>query len=139
MHAFASDPERGLFILIYLMVVVGASLTLFAFRAPEVRSKISFSLLSRETFVLVNNILLTASAATVLLGTLFPLLLESLNMGMISVGPPYFNTLFVPMAWLLMFALGFGVLLNWKTGNAQWLIKQVRWIGLSSILIAFVL
>ena len=136
-HAFASDPERGLFILIYLMVVVGASLTLFAFRAPEVRSKISFTLLSRETFLLINNILLTACAATVLLGTLFPLLLESLDMGMISVGPPYFNTLFVPMALMLMFALGFGILLNWKNGNAQWLIRQVRWILLTSLLIAF--
>lgn len=136
-HAFASDPERGLFILIYLMVVVGASLTLFAFRAPEVRSKIRFTLLSKETFLLINNVLLTASAATVLLGTLFPLLLESLDMGMISVGPPYFNTLFVPMALALVFALGFGVLLNWKSGSLSWLIQQTRWIFLASVTIAF--
>ena len=135
-HAFASDPERGLFILIYLLAVVGASLTLFAFRAPEVRNKISFSFLSRETFLLLNNILLTASAATVLLGTLFPLLLESLDMGMISVGPTYFNALFVPMAMLLVFALGFGTLLNWKQGSGRWLIKQTRWSLLTSILIA---
>ncbi len=132
-HAFANDPERGVFILLYLMIVVGASLTLFALRAPEVRSRISFSIVSRETLLLVNNILLTASAATVLLGTLFPLLLESLDMGMISVGPPYFNFVFVPMAMLLAFALGFGVLLNWKNGSAQWLVQQTRWIFIASL------
>nr|MDT0251957.1 heme lyase CcmF/NrfE family subunit [Endozoicomonas sp.] len=132
-HAFANDPERGLFILIYLMVVVGASLTLFALRAPEVRSRISFTVVSRETLLLVNNILLTASAATVLLGTLFPLLLESLDMGMVSVGPPYFNFVFVPMAMMLAFALGFGTLLNWKNGSVRWLVQQTRWIFLASL------
>ena len=95
-------------------------------------------MLSRETFLLINNILLTLSAATVLLGTLFPLLLESLDMGMISVGPPYFNALFVPMALLLVFALGFGVLLNWKSGKGQWLIQQTRWVLLVSLLVALV-
>ena len=129
-HAFANDPERGVFILIYLMIVVGASLALFALRAPRVGSRIHFTALSRETLLLVNNILLTASAATVLLGTLFPLLLESLDQGMISVGPPYFNTMFVPMTLLLAFALGVGVLLNWKGSSAQWLISQTRWIVL---------
>lgn len=133
-HAFANDPERGVFILSYLMVVVGASLTLFALRAPEVRRRVSFSMVSRETLLLVNNILLTISAATVLLGTLFPLLLESFDMGMVSVGPPYFNFVFVPMAMLLAFALGFGVLLNWKNGSVKWLISQTRWIFLVSII-----
>lgn len=132
-HAFANDPERGVFILIYLLVVTGASLILFALRAPQVGSRVHFSALSRETLLLVNNILLTASAATVLLGTLFPLLLESLDMGMISVGPPYFNTMFVPMTLLLAFALGFGVLLNWKSGSIQWLIGQTRWIMLACL------
>ena len=130
-HAFANDPERGVFILIYLMVVVGASLTLFALRAPGVGSRIHFTALSRETLLLVNNILLTASAATVLLGTLFPLLMDALDQGMISVGPPYFNTMFVPMTLLLAFALGVGVLLNWKGSSAQWLISQTRWIVLA--------
>ena len=129
-HAFANDPERGVFILFYLMVVVGASLTLFALRAPGVGSRIHFTALSRETLLLVNNILLTASAATVLLGTLFPLLMDALDQGMISVGPPYFNTMFVPMTLLLAFALGVGVLLNWKGSSAQWLISQTRWIVL---------
>ncbi len=136
-HAFANDPERGVFILFYLMVVVGASLTLFALRAPGVDSCIQFAALSRETLLLVNNILLTASAATVLLGTLFPLLLESLDLGMISVGPPYFNTMLVPMTLLLAFALGIGVLLNWKRGTAQWLISQTRWIVMTCVIGGF--
>ena len=137
-HAFANDPERGLFILVYLMVVVGASLTLFAFRAPAIRSHITFNWVSRETLLLINNILLIVSAATVLLGTLFPLLLESLDMGMISVGPPYFNSLIVPMGMLLAFAMGLGVLVNWKTGNLRWLIKQIRWIFPISLVVGFV-
>ena len=136
-HAFANDPERGVFILFYLMVVVGASLTLFALRAPGVDNRIQFAALSRETLLLVNNILLTASAATVLLGTLFPLLLESLDLGMISVGPPYFNAMFVPMTLLLAFALGIGVLLNWKRGTAQWLISQTRWIVMTCVIGGF--
>ncbi len=132
-HAFANDPERGLFILIYLLVVIGCSLTLFAFRAPVVKGRVSFNGLSKETLLLLNNILLVVSAATILLGTLFPLLLESLDMGMISVGPPYFNALFVPMAMLLAFALGIGVLVNWKSGSMRWLTGQVRWVLLASI------
>ena len=132
-HAFASDPARGLFILVYLMVVVGASLTLFAFRAPQMRSRITFSLLSRETLLLVNNILLITSCATVLLGTMFPLLVDALDLGMISVGPPYFNALFVPQVLLLALALGVGILLNWKSGSISWLVHQVRWILLVSV------
>ena len=131
-HAFASDPTRGLFILVYLLVVVGASLTLFAFRAPQVRSSIRFGLLSRESLLLVNNVVLVTSCATVLLGTMFPLLLDALDLGMISVGPPYFNTVFVPLAMILALALGFGILLNWKNNSSRWLIKQVRWILLAS-------
>ncbi|MGI9278974.1 MAG: heme lyase CcmF/NrfE family subunit [Endozoicomonas sp.] len=132
-HAFASDPQRGLFILGYLLVVVGASLTLFAFRAPEVRSKISFSLLSRETLLLLNNIILVTSCATVLLGTMFPLLLDALDMGMISVGPPYFNLLFIPLSMLLAACLGIGILVNWKKGSVSWLKQQVRWIFVVSL------
>ncbi len=140
-HAFASDPARGLFILVYLMVVVGASLALFAVRAPQMGSRITFSLLSKETLLLVNNILLAVSCATVLLGTMFPLLVDALGLGMISVGPPYFNALFVPLALLLGFALGIGVLLNWKRSSFSDLLQQVRWIAPASVLggVAFAL
>ncbi|MRI32424.1 heme lyase NrfEFG subunit NrfE [Endozoicomonas sp. OPT23] len=133
-HAFASDPMRGLFVLGYLMLVVGASLTLFAFKAPEIRSKITFNLLSRETLLLVNNVLLITSCATVLLGTMFPLLVDALDLGMVSVGPPYFNMLFVPMALMLAFALGIGIMLNWKKGTVSWLVQQLRWVFVVSAL-----
>ncbi|MDD7805565.1 MAG: heme lyase CcmF/NrfE family subunit [Endozoicomonas sp. (ex Botrylloides leachii)] len=127
-HAFANDPERGVFILIYLLFIVGCSLTLFAFKAPTVSTSIRFAWLSKETLLLLNNILLIVSASTVLLGTLFPLLLESLDRGMISVGPPYFNAFFVPIAMLLALTLGIGVLTHWKGNTLIWFIKQVQWI-----------
>ena len=114
-------------------MVIGGSLTLFAVRAPTVKNAVQFSWLSRETLLLINNVMLTISAATVLLGTLFPLIMESLNLGMISVGAPYFNTVFIPMALILFFALGLGVLLNWKSGTITWLIQQIRWIALASM------
>ena len=95
-HAFATDPRRGVFILIFLCVVVGGSLTLFAMRAGKVRSGGTFTLMSRETFLLFNNVLLTTAAASVLLGTLYPLIVDALNLGKLSVGPPYFNAVFVP-------------------------------------------
>ena len=138
-HAFASSPERGIFILGYLALVIGGSLTLFSIKAPNLRSRAFFDIVSRETLLLVNNVLLTTAAATVLIGTLFPLILESLNMGMVSVGSPYFNALFVPLSLLLMLTLGFGVLLNWKQGSAKWLWQQTRWIGLLSLIGGFAL
>ena len=137
-HAFANDPERGVFILVYLLLVVGCSLTLFAFRAPEVKNRITFSWLSKETLLLVNNVLLTISASIVLLGTLFPLIIESLDMGMISVGPPYFNILFVPMIMLLALALGVGVIVNWKSSAIVWFTTQVRWIFIISVVVGVV-
>ena len=94
-HAFASDPERGLFILIFLMIVVGGSLTLYAWRAPGIRSVPGFNPVSRESALLINNVLLVTTTATVLLGTLYPLFIDALGLGKISVGPPYFNTIFI--------------------------------------------
>ncbi|MEY3273775.1 MAG: hypothetical protein RLZZ341_2681, partial [Pseudomonadota bacterium] len=96
-HAFATDPARGLFILAFLVVVVGASLALYAWRAPSVGLGARFALLSRETLLLSNNVLLLVACAAVLLGTLYPLVLDSLGLGKISVGPPYFDAVFVPL------------------------------------------
>jgi len=96
-HAFATDPERGVFILIFLLMVVGGSLTLFAMRAPVVKSQVGFGLWSRETLLLVNNLLLVVATAMILLGTLYPLLLDALSGAKLSVGPPYFNAMFVPL------------------------------------------
>ena len=90
-HAFATDPRRGVFILILLAIVVGSSLTLFAWRAPKVSLGGGFALISRETLLLVNNVLLVVAAGSILLGTLYPLIIDALGLGKLSVGPPYFQ------------------------------------------------
>ena len=113
-HAFATDPTRGLFILIFLVVVIGGSLTLYAVRAPSVLSKPVFGWWSREVLLLVNNVILTVAAITVLLGTLYPLIIDALGMGRISVGPPYFNAMFIPLMCILFVFLGFAASSKWK-------------------------
>ncbi len=127
-HAFASDPARGLFILIFLAVVVGGSLLLYAVRAPTVKSSATFELVSRESFILLNNVLLVVTAASILLGTLYPLVIDALGMGKISVGPPYFNAVFIPLMAPLAFAVGLGMLLRWKKDSIRQLALRVRWI-----------
>ncbi|MDR0529457.1 MAG: heme lyase CcmF/NrfE family subunit [Zoogloeaceae bacterium] len=113
-HAFASDPARGVFILIFLAVVLGLSLLLFVWRAPSVGLGGRFALFSRESFLLANNVLLAAAGGTVLLGTLYPLIVDAWNAGKISVGPPYFEAVFVPMMWPLLFLLGVIPFVRWK-------------------------
>jgi cytochrome c-type biogenesis protein CcmF len=104
-HAFAADPSRGMFILIFLLFVVGGSLTLFALRAPVVKSQVGFALWSRETLLLANNLVLVVAASMILLGTLYPLVLDALTGAKLSVGPPYFNALFMPLMALLMLVM----------------------------------
>ncbi len=113
-HAFASDPQRGLFILTFLSLVIGGSLLLYALRAPKEETGQPFAAASRETLLLVNNLLLTAAAAMVLLGTLYPLLAEALNLGKISVGPPYFGLLFTVLMAPLVLLVPFGPLTRWQ-------------------------
>ncbi|MGR9071889.1 MAG: heme lyase CcmF/NrfE family subunit [Gammaproteobacteria bacterium] len=132
-HAFASDPARGLFILIFLGVVVGGSLLLYAFQAPRVKSAASFNPVSRESVILLNNVLLLVAAACILLGTLYPLVIDSLGQGKISVGPPYFNAVFIPVTAPLAILVGFGVLLRWKRDDLGALAKRVRLILLFSL------
>ncbi|MCQ4314806.1 heme lyase CcmF/NrfE family subunit [Stutzerimonas zhaodongensis] len=124
-HAFATDPERGVFILAFLLLVVGGSLTLFALRAPVVKSQISFGLWSRETLLLVNNLLLVVATSMILLGTLYPLLLDALSNTKLSVGPPYFNAMFLPLVGALMLAVGVGVLVRWKDTPTKWLLGML--------------
>jgi cytochrome c-type biogenesis protein CcmF len=124
-HAFASDPTRGIFILAFLLVVIGGSLMLYAWKAPKIKSDVHFSLVSRETGLLINNVLLVSAAATVLLGTLYPLFLDALNMGKISVGPPYFNSVFVPLTLPLAAMVGIGALTRWKSDNVQRILKPL--------------
>jgi cytochrome c-type biogenesis protein CcmF len=113
-HAFASDPTRGVFILAYLFLVVGGSLTLFAIRAPAMVQGSTFSGISRETLLLLNNLLLVVIAAMVLTGTLYPLLLDALDAGKISVGPPYFGTLFAILLAPIAILLPLGFYIKWQ-------------------------
>ena len=122
-HAFANDPERGLFVLVFLAVIVGGSLTLYALRAPVVKSEVGFSWLSRETLLMGNNIILSVVMLTVLLGTLYPLIADALHWGKISVGPPYFNFFFLPLMGLLCLLMAFGPVANWKRTSLQQILK----------------
>jgi len=126
-HAFATDPKRGLFILAFLAIVIGSSLTLYAWRAPKVGLGARFALLSRETFLLVNNVLLLAAMGAVFLGTLYPLVLDALGLGKISVGPPYFDTVFLPLMAPLVFLMGVGPLARWKQAELPDLVTRLRW------------
>lgn len=126
-HAFATDPKRGLFILVYLAVVIGGSLTLYAWRAPRVGLGGRFAFVSRESMLLVNNVLLIAATGSVLLGTLYPLFLDALGMGKLSVGPPYFDTVFVPLMTPALFLMGIGPLAQWKQASLPDLAIRVRW------------
>ena len=132
-HAFASDPARGLFILVFLAVVVGGSLLLYAIRAPSVKSSATFDLVSKESVILLNNVLLVVTAASILLGTLYPLVIDALGLGKISVGPPYFNAVFIPLMAPLAIAVGIGMLLRWKRDEFSRLFGQVRWLIAASV------
>ncbi len=127
-HAFATDPKRGIFILIFLVLVVGSSLTLYAWRAPKSALGGKFSLTSRETFILLGNVFLVVSAASVLLGTLYPLLIDALHLGKISVGPPYFNSVFVPIMIPLLVLMGIGPWTSWKNSNLLAVVKRL-WVA----------
>ncbi len=118
-HAFATDPRRGIFVLVFLTLVVGASLTLFAWRAPKVGLGGSFAALSRESLLLTNNVLLAVAAGAVLIGTLYPLFLDALDLGKISVGPPYFEAVFTPLMVPLLILIGIGPYARWKVARTS--------------------
>ena len=126
-HAFATDPKRGLFILIFLAIVVGGSLLLYAWRAPRVGLGGGFAMVSRESMLLANNVLLVVALGSVLLGTLYPLCLDALGLGKLSVGPPYFDTVFVPLMTPAIFLMGIGPLAQWKQADLPSLATRLRW------------
>jgi cytochrome c-type biogenesis protein CcmF len=126
-HAFASDPTRGVFILALLVVVIGGALGIYAWRAPGLDRNAGFKAVSRETFILVNNILLSVATGLILLGTLYPLLLDALNMGKISVGKPYFDTVFIIPMIPLVLACGVGMHTAWKSADPAQLLRKLRW------------
>jgi cytochrome c-type biogenesis protein CcmF len=135
-HAFAADPERGYFILVFLVMVVGGSLLLFMIRAQALKSESRFDLYSREMFLLLNNIVLICATGLVLAGTLYPILFDVLGWGKISVGPPYFNTVFVPISLLLMLFTGIGPLVNWKRHQMALLRRTLLQALVISLLLA---
>ena len=135
-HAFATDPRRGLFILAFLIVVVGGSLALYAWRAPKVGLGARFGLVSRETMLLGNNVCFVVAMLSVLLGTLYPLLLDTLGLGKISVGPPYFDTVFVPLMTPIVFLMGVGPLARWKQAELPDLARRLRWAAVVAVVAA---
>src|SRR5258705_3334860 len=139
-HAFAVDPKRGLFILAFLVTVVGGSVTLYAIRVPLIRSRVHFSGLSREVLLLVNNLLLVVAMAVVLLGTLYPLAYEWLTGGgKFSVGPPYFNAIFIPLMAVLAIVLGIGPSARWKRTSAALLWQKLGAVFAASFVIGVAL
>lgn len=142
-HAFANDPKRGVFILVFLTLVIGGSLALYAWRAKQVGLGSKFELLSRESLLLTNNVLLTVAAVSVLLGTLYPLFIDALNLGKLSVGPPYFNTVFVPLMAPAMFLIGVGPIARWKQAKLPELATRLKWAFalslISGVLLPFVI
>ena len=138
-HAFASDPKRGVFILVFLAVVVGASLTLFAWRAPRVALGGRMELVSRESFLLANSVLLVVATAAVLLGTIYPLIIDALNMGKLSVGPPYFNAVFAPLLVPTVFLMIPGSVARWRDANVREIAHKLRWTFAGAAVLALLL
>ncbi len=132
-HAFANDPKRGIFILAFLSFVIGGSLLLYAWRAKQVGLGGKFDLISRESMLLSNNVLLAVAAGSVLLGTLYPLIIDVLGMGKLSVGPPYFNSVFVPLMVPAVFLMGVGPIARWKKASLPDLAVRLRWAFIASL------
>jgi cytochrome c-type biogenesis protein CcmF len=140
-HAFASDPKRGIFILAFLLIVVGGSLLLYAIRAKNVGLGSKFELLSRESFLLTNNVLLIVAAGSVLIGTLYPLFIDLISGGTqkLSVGPPYFNAVFVPLMAPAAFLIGVGPIARWKQAKIPALAMRLKWAFALSLVTAVLL
>ena len=134
-HAFAVDPERGVFILLLLGIAIGGSLTLYAIRAPGLKGGGLFAPISREGGLVLNNALLTIAGAVVLIGTLYPLLLESIGGGKVSVGPPFFNTAFLPLATALIGVMAIGPMLAWKRADLAGALGRLKLAAAASVII----
>ena len=134
-HAFATDPRRGVFILALLVIVIGSSLALFAWRAPKVGLGGRFALFSRESLLLANNVLLIVACASVLLGTLYPLLLDALGLGKLSVGPPYFDSVFAPLMMPALFLIGVAPFARWKQASFAEIARTLRWAFVAAAIV----
>ncbi|HEX6414538.1 MAG TPA: heme lyase CcmF/NrfE family subunit [Burkholderiales bacterium] len=136
-HAFAVDPKRGIFILGLFTLFIGGALVLYAVRTARIGLGGRFEPVSRESFLLANNVLLVAAAGTVFLGTLYPLAIDALGVGKISVGPPYFETVFVPLMAPALFLMGVGPLARWKRAELPALAVRLRWALAVSLVLGF--
>jgi cytochrome c-type biogenesis protein CcmF len=132
-HAFATDPERGVFILLLLTIVIGGSFALFAWRGPQLKSEVLFQPISREGGLLFNNLVMTVAAAAVLLGTLYPLFIDAIDGSKVSVGAPFFNAVFIPLMMPMIFAMAVGPLLSWKRAELAPAFKSL-WIAAVAML-----
>lgn len=132
-HSFASDPSRGIFILALLIVAIGGSMTLFAIRSPSLKSGGLFAVVSRESSLLFNNVMMSVAAGAILLGTLYPLFLDVLGMDKISVGPPYFNAVFVPLMTVTVFVMAIGPMLSWKRGNFKIAFERLKPAAIAAV------
>jgi cytochrome c-type biogenesis protein CcmF len=138
-HAFAVDPERGVYILGLLALSIGGSLSLFAWRAPEMEAGGLFKPISREAGLLVNNLILAAATGVVLFGTLYPLFYEAMTGGdKLSVGPPFFNASFIPMMLPLVFVMGLGPYLSWKRADITGVLQRLKFVAVLAILATLV-
>jgi cytochrome c-type biogenesis protein CcmF len=138
-HAFATDPKRGIFILAFLGIVIGGSLVLYAWRAKQVGLGSPFDVVSRESLLLSNNVLLAVAASSVLLGTMYPLIIDALDLGKLSVGPPYFDTVFVAVMTPALFLLGIGPIARWRKASIPELVRRLRWAFATSVIAAIVI
>ncbi len=141
-HAFATDPRRGVFVLAFLVIVIGASLALYAWRAPKLglaKAPGAFTITSRESLLLANNILMIVAMLAVLLGTLYPLFLDALKLGKISVGPPYFDAVFYPLMAPALFLMAVGPIARWRNATLPELASRLKWAALTAALSAIAL
>ncbi|MEM8843779.1 MAG: heme lyase CcmF/NrfE family subunit [Pseudomonadota bacterium] len=138
-HSFASDPARGLYILIFLAIVVGSSLSLYAWRANQFKSTGNFDVVSKETMLLINNVLLIVAMLTILIGTLYPLFLDALSLPKLSVGPPYFDAVFVPLMLPLILLMGIGPIAKWRKVTFKELFEKLKFIFLIAFALGIIL
>ncbi|MFY7698282.1 MAG: heme lyase CcmF/NrfE family subunit [Legionella sp.] len=138
-HAFAVDPQRGVYILTFLLLVIGGSLFLFAIRAPRLQRQQQTIFLSRESILLLNNVLLVVIMLTVLMGTVYPLLIDGLGLGKLSVGAPYFNAVFIPLAIPLFILMGLGIHLNWLRDHYKKILNRLSLLAIISVVSPFLL
>lgn len=137
-HSFAADPTRGLVILVILGIVIGGGLLMFAIRGWRLTVESQYRLISRESFLVINNVIILVATLVVLLGTLYPIIADAFGLGQVSVGAPYFNALFVPLTWLILLAMGMGSNIRWKKDSRP-LLGPIVIIGISSALLGAII